>query len=278
MFKAMGRWVKALMYLLTGQIDSARRTLDTNPHVVRAKYDEIIRDKISSIHQYKTAVAGLIAQQENKLAKVKLLTAGVERLERLKAGALAKAKQAVAAAQKIGKSKADMQTDPDYMKCLSAYNDFVSTLAEKSDRIAELEKDIGDYTKRIGEHKVQLQGLLREVDKVKSEAHDAVADMITAKQEQEIADTLSGIAQDGTGAELQRLRQLRQEVKAEARISKELSGMDTRAQEEEFLEYARTNAGNDEFDKLIGLSVAVDTPVVPVAGERLSDGPVPLPE
>ena len=42
MFSAIGRWIKALSYLLTGQIDAARRTLDTNPHVIRAKYDAIV--------------------------------------------------------------------------------------------------------------------------------------------------------------------------------------------------------------------------------------------
>ena len=65
MFKAIGRWIKAVGYLLTGQIDSARRVLDTNPHVIKAKYDAIVEDKIERIHQSsKQAVAGLIAQEE----------------------------------------------------------------------------------------------------------------------------------------------------------------------------------------------------------------------
>lgn len=249
MFRAIGRWLKAIGYLLTGQIDAARRTLDTNPHVVRAKYDEIVREKISRIQQYKQAVAGLIAQQENKMAKVKSLTEEVENLERLKAGALAKAKQSVQ-----GMSKEEAQQSEDYKKCLAAYNDFSSTLAEKQDRIAELETDIEGYGKSIRDHKVQLQQLAREIDKIKAEAVDAVADMITARQEKELADALSGIAEDGTAKELQRMRELRQEVRAEARVSKELAGTDSKAQEAEFLEYARTNVASDEFDSLIGLA------------------------
>ena len=61
MIGALARWIKAIGYLFTGQIDSARRVLDTNPHVVRAKYDQIVRDKVSQIQTYKQAVAGLIA-------------------------------------------------------------------------------------------------------------------------------------------------------------------------------------------------------------------------
>jgi hypothetical protein len=253
MFGALGRWIKAVGYLLTGQIDSARRVLDTNPHVVRAKYDAIIREKVSRIHTYKQAVAGLIAQQETKMAKVKGLTEEVGNLERLKAGALAKAKQTVEKLKASGKSEEQIKADEDYKRCLAAYNDFSATLAEKQAHITENETDIETYRKNIGDHKVQLQQLLRDVEKIRSESADAVADVITAKQEKDIADMLAGIAQDGTAKELQDLRQLRQELKAEARISKEMAGTDTKAQEAEFLEYARTSASNTEFDSLIGL-------------------------
>lgn len=252
-FKAMGRWLKAVGYLLTGQIDAARKTLDTNPHVVRAKFDGILREKTGRIQQYKQAVAGLIAQQESKMAKVKSLTKEIEKLERLKAGALAKAKERVEAMQGQEKFKGEIQKDEDYLKCLGAFNDFTSTLAEKQARIEELEGDIKNYGERIKEHKLQLQGLLRELEKIRAEAADTVADMITSKQEREVADALAGIAQEGMAEELQRMRQLRHEVKAEARISKELAGTDTKAQEAEFLEYARTASANEEFDALVGL-------------------------
>lgn len=267
MFRAIGRWIKAVGYLLTGQVDSARRVLDTNPHVIRAKYDEIVREKISRIQQYKQAVAGLIAQEEAKTAKVKQLSEEVANLERLKAGALAKAKQTVAKLQSAGKSKEAIHADENYKKCLAAYNDFSSTLTEKQERIEELENNVADYKKTIGEHKVQLQQLLREVEKVRSEAADTVAEVISAKQEKEIADTIAGIAEDGTAEELQSLRKMRQEVKAEARIAKEMAGADTKAQENEFLEYARTSESTSEFDSLIGLAEAAKSESQPKESE-----------
>ncbi len=265
MFGAIFRWVKAVGYLVTGQIDAARRTLDTNPHVVRAKYDEVLSQQTSRIQQYKQAVAGLIAQQEKKMATIKRLTEEVEKLERLKAGALAKAKERVATLG--GKSQEEIKQDEEYLKCLNAYNDFSSTLAEKQERIDEVEKDIQEYETRIGEHKVQLQHLVREIEKIKAEASDAVADMIASNQEKEVADALAGIAQDGTAKELENLRNLRQEVKAEARISKELAGTDSRVQENEFLEYARRSSSNSEFDQLIGLAGAAESGSKDKAGE-----------
>ena len=266
MFRAIGRWIKALGYLLTGQVDAARRTLDTNPHVVRARYDEVIREKTSRIHQYKQAVAQLIAQEQKKVQKLKELTDDVQRLEGLKAGALAKAKQVTQELKSAGKSADEIKADVDYQKCLAAYNDFSSTLAEKQERIAEIEADVAEYRKSIDDHKVQLQGLLREIETLKSEAADAVADMITAKQENEIAEALAGIAKDGTAEDLQQLRDMRQEIKAEAKISKELAGTDTKAQEAEFLDYARKTQSSDEFDALIGL--AEEEAPAPAAPER----------
>jgi hypothetical protein len=258
MFRAIGRWVKAVGYLLTGQVDSARRVLDTNPHVIRAKYDEIVKDKVARIQQFKQAVAGLIAQEEAKIAKIKQLSNDVANLERLKSGALAKAKQTVKTLQAAGKSKDEIHSEEGYKKCLAAYNDFSSTLTEKQERIDELEADVNDYKKTVGEHKVQLQQLLREVEKVRSEAADTVAEVISAKQEKEIADTISGISEDGSAEELQSLRQMRQEVRAEARISKEMAGTDTKAQEAEFLEFARTTESSSEFDSLIGFAEEVE--------------------
>ena len=254
MFGAIGRWFKAVWYKLTGAMDQARRGLDTDPHVMRAKFDEIIKDKVNQIHTYKQAVATLIAQQEKKMAKVKSLTNEVQKLENLKAGALAMAKQAVAKLQGEGKTNEVVHADPDYKKCLTAYNDFAATLTEKQDHIKDLEGDIGEYDGSIANHKINLQQLQRDIEKLKSEAADAVADVITSKEETELADMINGISKDGMAKELQNLRDLRHEMRAEARISREMAGTDSKVQEAEFLEYARSNTATDEFDALLGMA------------------------
>ncbi|MFK7959598.1 MAG: PspA/IM30 family protein, partial [Phycisphaerales bacterium] len=273
-FKAIGRYIRAFGYLITGRVDSARKELQTNPYVVQATYANIIEEKTARIHQYKDAVAGLIAQEEKKLASVRTLTADVERLEQLKEGAAAKARQLVASMQAEGKSMEQIKTHDDYRQCLTAFNDFTSTLAEKNARIEELEADVHQITESVSGHKVQLTQLKREIDKLKEEQHEAVADIITAKEEEELADMISGISQDTTNKELQELRDVRQQVKAKARISREMAGTDTARQEAEFMEFARTHSANDEFDALIGLAESADT-------TPIKDAPAPdarLPE
>ena len=251
---AIWRYVKSFLYLITGQIDKSRRALDSNPNVMKAKFNDIIKSKVDQIHTYKQAVATLIAQQEKKMAKVKALTQDVRKLENLKAGALAMAKQTVAKLQGEGKTKEEVHADPEYKKCLTAYNDFAATLTEKQDHIKDLEGDIGEYDGSIANHKINLQQLQRDIEKLKSEAADAVADVITSKEERDLADMLNGISKDGMGKELEDMRNLRHEMRAEARISREMAGTDTKVQEAEFLEYARSNTGTDVFDSLLGMA------------------------
>lgn len=251
MFGAIGRYLRALGYLLTGRIDRARMTLSSHPDVVRATYDQILRDKRSRIQQYKDAVGAMIAQEEKKSTDLKRQTEEVTRLQKLKEGA------AIAAKKVVQRHQGDIEAvkgDPEYMKCQAAFKDFSSTLAEKEARCAELEEDIKTLEKSVGGHKTQLQSLLRDLEKLRQEQHEAVADMITAREERELADMISGISEDRSSQELAEMRDLRAKAKASARVSREMAGTDVQRTEAEFLDYAAKSAADTEFDALIGLT------------------------
>jgi hypothetical protein len=271
MFGALGRYIRAFGYLITGRIDSARKELTKNPYVIQATFDRIIQEKTTRIGQYKDAVSTMITQQEKKLATIKNLSDDVNKMERLKEGAAAKAKTVVDKLKGQGVSQEAIKHNEEYMKCLAAFNDFSSTLQEKNARITELEGDVKQLGDNIGDHKVQLQQLLREIDKLKEESAATVADMITAKAEENVANMLAGISVDRFAKELQDMRDLRQGQKAKARISREMAGTDTKRQEAEFLEYARTGVATDEFDQLIGLAQQTDTAAAaaPEAAEKV---------
>jgi hypothetical protein len=258
-FGAIGRYLRAIGYLITGRIDKARQTLSANPYVIQATYDKVVREKTQRIQQYKDAVAAMIAQEEKKLSTLKTLSEEVNRLERLKEGAAAKAKTTVEQLKAQGVAMETIKKNEDYLKCLAAFNDFTSTLQEKNNRIVELENDVKDLSSKIGSHKIQLQHLLREIDKIKEEAAATVADVITAKEEEAIASMIAGISEDSASKELQEMREMRAQQKAKARMASELAGTDTKRQEAEFLEYARTSVATDEFDQLIGLAKEADT-------------------
>ena len=141
--------------------------------------------------------------------------------------------------------------DPEFVKCQGAFRDFSTTLEEKNRLVTELEGDVKRLSDSIENHKLQMQSLMRDLDKLKEEKPEAVADVISAKEEQSIADTLNGLSQDRTDEELQGLRELRNKAKASATISKELAGTDTKRQEAEFMAAVETSQSNSEFDSLI---------------------------
>ena len=257
MFGAIFRYVRAIGYFVTGNIDEARKTLNQSPYVVQATFDHIIEDKSKRIQQYKQAVAGLIAQEEKKKAELKRQSEEVSRLQQLRDGAAAMARKLV---ERHSGNVDAIKADPEYAKCQAAFADFSSTLKEKESRCAELESDIAEIEKTVAGHKVQLQSLMRDLEKVKQEKHATVADMITSREEREISDMISGISEDRTSKELQEMRDMRQQTKASAKISREMAGLDTKRSEEEFLKYASENRANDEFDALIGLGKQSETP------------------
>lgn len=276
MFKSVGRYFRAMGYLVTGRIDAARRAMSTSPHVVNATYDQVIEDKRKRIHQYKDAIARLIVQHESKMSKIKALTDEVNRLEQLKEGAAAKARTVVAQMKAEGKSIEQIKAGDDYQTCIAAFNDFSVKTDEKTERIKELESDVKEMDQTISGHKIQLQQMLREIDALKDEQATTVAEIITAKEEAELNDMLSGISADRTSRELSDMRQLRDEMKAKAKVSKELAGTDTKVQEAEFLEYASKNVATDEFDKLIGLAGEADAS--DTASPESREGESKLPE
>ena len=100
-------------------------------------------------------------------------------------------------------------------------------------------------------HQLHITSLHRDLDKIKSEQSEAVADLITAREQEEIADMLSGISMDGTSAELTRMREIREKAKARSTVAQELGGTDSKSEAEEFLTAARSSATSDEFDTLI---------------------------
>ncbi len=90
---AIGRLFKSIWYMLTGRAHELSDKIMENPEAVRGAYEDIIKDKKETIQRYKGAVGQLMALLKQKQVSVQELTQEVTRLEDLKKGALAKAKQ-----------------------------------------------------------------------------------------------------------------------------------------------------------------------------------------
>ncbi|MXZ00966.1 hypothetical protein F4Y93_10085 [Candidatus Poribacteria bacterium] len=259
MANGISRFFKSIWYTLTGRAHEAADRMMENPEAVRGAYEDIISDKKGNIQRYKQAIGQLIALVERKKSTVKNLTDEVEKLEELKSGAIAKAQQTAADLQAQGMAPEEVKQHAEYVRCVTAYQEFNTNLEDKTRQISELENDIQEAQAGIDNHKIQITSLHRDLEQIKDEQSEAVADLITAREQEEIADMLSGISMDGTSAELTRMREIREKAKGRSVVAQELAGTDSRSEEQEFLAAARSSSTSDEFDALIFGAQQTDT-------------------
>lgn len=272
------RFFRAIWHSLTGRAHEQADKILEDPNAVRGAFERIIRDKMENIQQYKAAIGQLIALVENKKKSLKNLTEDVEKFEKMKTGAIQKAKATAAELQQQGVADEEIKQNAEYVKCVTAYQDFQSTLDEKNARITELEADIEHSQKQIDSHKNQITTVQRDLNKIKEEQSETVGDLIIAREQEQIADMMSGISTDGTSEELSRMREIREKAKGRSIVAQELAGTDSRAEEEEFLAAAQSTAASDEFDSLIFGAQQTDAPPATDDTEekKESDSELPL--
>lgn len=242
MFKALARFFRAIGHVLTGRIDESTKGLNENPAVVRARYDEVIEKKRESILQVRNAVAGLIRNIERKRNELKNTNEEIEQKQRLMNGAKAMA-------AKIAKEKTpeEAKQDPEFVKCMRAYQDFKSSLELLQQRKEGLEADVEQSEQDSKGYEIQLQSLHREMKEMLDERERSVADVAMARETRAANEAIAGIANDGTADDLRRLRESVAQAKAEAQVTSRLAGTDTARQEAEFLEMAGSMESESEF-------------------------------
>ena len=182
------------------------------PEAIRGAYEDIIRDKQSNIQRYKQAIGQLIALVEQKKSSLKGLTKDIDKLEKMKAGAIAKTKSTAAELQQAGTLEEEIKQHPDYVRCVTSYNDYHATVVEKNALIEKLEQGIERAQADIDNHKNQISVLHCDLEKIKTEKSEAVADLIEAREREEINNMLSGNSAEDTSAELMRIREIKEKA------------------------------------------------------------------
>lgn len=173
-----------------------QKVLVDNIDAVRQSYEDIINDKKDNIQSYKQAIGHLIAIVEQKKNSLKSVTEKLDKLEQMKKAVTAKAESVSLELKLSGLSDREIERHPDYTRCIDSSNDFNSTVMKKKSRIAELEDDIKRGQADLERHKTNITYLHRDVEKIKTEQSEAIADLITAREKEEINGILSDINVD----------------------------------------------------------------------------------
>lgn len=241
-------------YYITFRIDKAEQLLMRNPGVIKKTYDEAIRNKRDRVRALTDAISTEMVQEEKKTADLKQVNGDMVRLESVKTGALARAQKRIQALQTKGMSREDIEKDEEVIKCRFAFQDASSTLEEKRSRKQDLEEDLKGKGERIVKAKLELSRRMKEIEKLRDESAETITDVLSAEETKRAHDVINDVTDDATEESLRKMREVRMQAKAGARLAREVSqAKDTRGQEEEFLRYAQETEANDEFANLVGL-------------------------
>lgn len=275
---AVGRFFKAIGYLLTFRLNKFSETIMSKPDIVKERYDDVIEAKAQDIQRVIDAVSGLIHLQEQKKNELKRITKQLTEDEEISGAVLAEAQDMVRKLQAAGKSQAEVEADPEYMQLLGEYNDVSSTKDERKERVESLKLGIQELDGKLQEQKLNLQHLKRDLDDLKMKAKEGVARLVSAQQEKELNDMLAGISTSDSARELEELDQVVGEAEAAARVTSELAGTDGKMRRAQLLEKHRGKKYSGEFSKLVGLAKETDTAAKEAAPEEETPERVRLPE
>lgn len=222
-----------------------------DPDTMRGAYENIITEKRNSLQQYMNVVADKIALNDNRLSRITALTEDVSKLERVMAGALARAKKRQETLIAEGKSADEISHDEEMILLRAAYADASSTSDVKKERIKDIENEIKTAKLDIDRHRRDLQKLQKEITSLNEEKIDAIADIQSAEHDIRVNNTNIDIINDKTEEELESLRAARSNAKGRATIAREMAGNQYDTLEEELASIGEVSQGAIEFDKLL---------------------------
>lgn len=246
----MFRWIRSIFSAIAGWFGGLADGLQGNKNVMAATYDRAIAKQQDRFETVKNAVAELMGIEQTRIQEIKGLHDRETKLEQIQAGSKA-AMQRRINQLKDTKTKEQIQADPEFILHQAAYKDATSTLVEVQARIAEKEVDLTERQKQISTFKIELQGMQRSAQTLKSEKSEALADTAIAQQAEAINNVLAGISQDTTDKDLESVRAARQKAKARSTITAELVGANASVAENQYLELAKASQADAQLDGML---------------------------
>ncbi|MFH1098754.1 MAG: hypothetical protein V1723_02455 [Candidatus Uhrbacteria bacterium] len=261
----MTRFFRALFYYLSGQFIWGARSLEKNPHVIEARFDHALGKLGDNLRVVKDQVGSILGLRERRKMDLGRLQEQKAEHEDTMDGAEALAQDRVTKLRAEGRSDADIEADAEYRQYSAAYADAESTLGAVNADIARCEEDIARYDQQGKDYVIQLQQMQREIEKIKREKHETLADVSIAAMEGDIQDALSGFATDGVGKELDALRDIRMKARGDAEVSRTLAGSDAKVQGAKLRAAAHAARATSRLSEKFGLHAKAEVAAAPAA-------------
>jgi phage shock protein A len=208
--------------------------VSSSPEAIKASYATAIDDSKKRYKEMEKAVALLARERERTEMSLKTLEKEEEELRRKLEGALAAA-----------------ETDPDNASHREAGTRYLSRIGEIDAKQAQLTEELEAQSRKVDEYKVKLRSFQDEIDRLKREQGEMVAEFVSSQQVIMLEDRLKGIGESAVDESIVAIRDKVANMKAQSKIASEMSSATKVSQDLDYERIGAEKEAQSRFDELL---------------------------
>lgn len=252
-FRSLLRFIGAIFGQAEGGTERATDMLLTSsPDAIRNQFRKTREDSIRDYNQMRDAVAELCKIRDSKVVEMNELTNSSKQADSMMLGAIESFKKT---------------SDERYKE---AYARFAADKEKFESRLDELETEVAQQDKMIESYKGRLMSLQKDIEDLKKEEAETVADIVSSRKINELNDKLQGLSQDAQSKNLEAIREARNKAKSVAKLSNELSGTDQKEFEKKILASGKASKHLAAFEEAVKFDkvFAIEAPIVSIEAKE----------
>jgi phage shock protein A len=208
--------------------------VSSSADAIKATYATAIDDAKKRYKEMEMAVALLARERERTDQALKDLDREETELQRKLEGALAAA-----------------EAEPENTVHREAGTRYAARIAEIDAKQAGLGRELDVQRKKVDEYKGKLRTFTTEIDRLKREQGEMVAEFVSSQQVIQLEDRLKGLGETAVDESIVAIREKVANLKSQAKIATEMSGSTAVAQDQDYERLGAERAAAAKFDELL---------------------------
>lgn len=205
-----------------------------SPEAIRSTYAAAIADSQKRYKDLETAVALLARERERTEDRLKELDREEQELTRKLEGALASA-----------------EAEPNDMSHREAGIRYQTRIQEIDDLQLKLTQDLEAQKNKVEEYKLKLRGFKEEIDRLKREQGEMVAEYVSNQQVIMLEDRLKGLGESVVDQSVVAIREKIAGLKAQAKIASEMNQASSGSMDQKYEQLGAQTQAAQKFDDLL---------------------------
>jgi phage shock protein A len=215
-------------------IQSGNEMVSGSPEAIRATYATAIDDAKKRYKEMERAVALLAREREKTEMNLKMLDKEEQELQRRLEGTLAMAER-----------------EPDDPTHREAGTRYLSRITEIDQKQGSLTEDLEVQRNKVEDYKTRLRSFTDEIQKLKREQGEMVAEFVSNQQVIQLEDRLRGLGEAAVDESIVAIREKVGRMRAEAKIATEMGSATVGVQDESYERIGAEKEAAARFDELL---------------------------